>query len=229
MELIYSRLAFSYVKKPSTKLLAFPCRCTHLLQQSPLPRWLRTHRQPMRPVRGSGWSPRWMTSLSLCRSPWAGVSVLGWTRKWMCYTCVLTPCSCTDIEEKGLANAVWLCCSHVDSALNLTYQEDWTCFAVSACHCCLMKTLCVPSRCSKREPTPHALFLFGLSYSKASISGGNFPGRTFWAPSTPVSGGGRWSLILCTSSHRWKLQELEKFWHLYWELNMKYWSSSHCF
>lgn len=139
MELICSCLTFSYVKKPSTRLLAFPSRCIHLLRQSPLPRSLRTLHPPMRLDRGSGWSPQWMISQSLCRSQRVGVSALGWTKQRKRFTCVLTPCGCMDIQEKGLAGTVWLCCLHADSAWNHTRSLE--CFTVSACHCCLMRTL----------------------------------------------------------------------------------------
>lgn len=40
------------------------------------------------------------------------------------------------------------------------YQEVQVCFTVSACRCGLMKILCIPSRCSKRGPTPHFVFIW---------------------------------------------------------------------
>lgn len=155
-ELICSHLTFSYVKKPSTKLLAFPCKCIHLLRQSPLPRYLRILHQPTRLVRGSGWSPRWMTSPNLCRSHWVGVSWDGRGSECVSPACWL--CSCLDVEEKGSANTVWLCCFLVDSALNFIRRFKYV--SLSACRCGLMKILCIPSRCSKRGPTPHFVFIW---------------------------------------------------------------------
>lgn len=67
MELICSPLPFSYVKKPSTRLLGSPCRCTRRPRQSPHPRPPRTPRPPTRRGRGSASSPRWTTSPSSCR------------------------------------------------------------------------------------------------------------------------------------------------------------------
>lgn len=215
MELICSHLTFSYVKKPSTRLLAFPCRCIHLLRQRPLPRSLRTLHPPMRPDRGSGWSPRWTTSQSSCRSQWVGVSVLGRTRQRKRFTCVLTPCGCMDVEEQGLAGVVWLCDLHVDSALNRTGRLES--FSVSACHCCLRRTLYPQQMLQERTNST----CFGFIWSEL------FQGfhlwwelscRTFlWTPSTPVSGGSRQSMMFCSSSRSWKVQEWWEFWWIYCE------------
>lgn len=49
-----------------------------------------------------------------------------------------------DMKEQGLAGTAWLCCLHVDLALNPTGGR------------------CIPSRCSRKGPTPHVLVLFGF-------------------------------------------------------------------
>lgn len=159
MELICAHLTFSCVKKPSTRLLAFPCRFIRLLRQSPLPRFPRTLHPPTRLDRGSGSSPRWTTSQSSCRSQRVSASALGRTRQQKCFTCVLTPCGCMDTEEQGLAGAVWLCRLHADLASNHTGRLG--CFTVSACHGCLRRTL-YPNRCSRRGPTLCVLIWFEL-------------------------------------------------------------------
>lgn len=174
-ELICSHLTFSYVKKPSTKLLAFPCKCIHLLRQSPLPRYLRILHQPTRLVRGSGWSPRWMTSPNLCRSHWVGVSWDGRGSECVSPACWL--CSCLDVEEKGSANTVWLCCFLVDSALNFIRRFKYVSLSQPAA--VVWWRYCVSPADAPREDQLHILFLFGLSYSRASISDGNFLAEPF--------------------------------------------------
>lgn len=101
-ELICSRLTFSYVKKPNTRLLGCPCRCTRLPRQSPHPRLPRTPRPPTRLGRGSASSPRWTTSPSSCRSQWV--------------------CGCSGMDKAARAfhhphghsgaglQTAWLCC-----------------------------------------------------------------------------------------------------------------------
>lgn len=174
-ELICSRLTFSYVKKPSTKLLAFPCKCIHLLRQSPLPRYLRILHQPTRLVRGSGWSPLWMTSPNLCRSHWVGVS---WDERGSeCVSPACWLCSCLDVEEKGSANTVWLCCFLLDSALNFIRRFKYVSLSQPAA--VVWWRYCVSPADAPREDQLHILFLFGLSYSRASISDGNFLAEPF--------------------------------------------------